>query len=190
MIVKIDEIRDRGLHLEEPVPVELVRAALEDAVGAEFRSERGFRLVADLQRVGSGVLLEGRFTAEVFASCGRCAADVPLTLPIAFTLNLVPRSTGGDEDAEDESGDDEQTERAGSFRLDDAEQETFDGKQIDLDPILREQLLLALPMNALCREDCKGLCGTCGQDLNERACGCDPRVPDPRLAALKHVKLN
>ena len=189
MIVRIEEIREPGLHVEEPVPVELVRAALQDAGGLDFRPERGFRLVADLQRVGSGVLLEGRFTAEVLVSCGRCAADVRLTLPASFTLNLVPESLRADVGVEEE-GDDEQAERAGSFRLDDAEQETFDGKQINLDPILREQLLLALPMNALCREDCKGLCGMCGQNLNERACGCDPRVPDPRLAALKHVKLH
>src|SRR5918996_3166666 len=141
MIVKIEEIRDPGLHLEEPVPVDLVRAALEDAGGGDFRSERGFRLVADLQRVGSGVLLEGRFTAEVAVPCGRCAGDVSLTLPTSFTLNLVPASPGADVGLE-EGEDDEQADRAGSFRLDDAEQETFDGKQIDLNPILREQLLL------------------------------------------------
>ena len=190
MIVKIEEIRDPGLHLEEPVPVDLVRAALEDAGGGDFRSERGFRLVADLQRVGPGVLLEGRFTAEVVVPCGRCAGDVSLTLPTSFTLNLVPASLAAHAGIEEEGEDDEQAERAGSFQMDDAEQETFDGKRIDLDPILREQLLLALPMNALCREDCKGLCGVCGQNLNERACGCDPRVPDPRLAPLKHVKLH
>src|SRR5919106_5487767 len=125
MIVKIEEIRDPGLHLEEPVPVDLVRAALEDAGGGDFRSERGFRLVADLQRVGPGVLLEGRFTAEVVVPCGRCAADVRLTLPTSFTLNLVPDSRAEDAAAEGEGEDDEDAERAGSFRLEDAEEETF-----------------------------------------------------------------
>lgn len=190
MIVKIEEIREVGLHLEEPIPVELVRDALEGAEVSEFRSDRGFRLIADLRRVGSGVLLEGRFTAEVVVPCGRCASDVRLTLPTSFTLNLVPNPRAEGAGLDEEGDDDEKAERAGSFRLDDAEQETFDGKQIDLDPILREQLLLALPMNAVCREDCQGLCGMCGQNLNERACGCDPSSPDPRLAALKHIKLN
>jgi uncharacterized protein len=190
MIVRVEGIREAGLHLEEPVPVELVRAALADAEGFEFRAERGFRLVADLQRVGSGVLLEGRFTAEVIVPCARCATDVRLTLPTSFTLNLVPGALGTEARVEEEGDDDETAERGGSFQLVDAEQELFDGKRIDLDPILREQLLLALPMNAVCREDCKGLCGMCGENLNERACGCDPRSPDPRLAALKHIKVN
>ena len=74
--------------------------------------------------------------------------------------------------------------------MDLAEQDTFDGKVIDLDPIVREQLLLALPMSAVCTEDCKGLCTVCGQNLNEKQCGCDTRQVDPRLAALKNIKLN
>ena len=45
-------------------------------------------------------------------------------------------------------------------------------------------------MNAVCREDCQGLCGTCGQNLNEAKCKCDPKPVDPRLAALKNIKLN
>jgi uncharacterized protein len=108
---------------------------------------------------------------------------------VDFTLNLVPKAPAkGDEAAEGE--DDEGAREAGSFRLDDANQESFDGKTIDLDPILREQVLLALPMHALCREDCKGLCGMCGQNLNEATCGCEPKGMDPRLAALKNIKLN
>jgi uncharacterized protein len=56
---------------------------------------------------------------------------------------------------------------------------------IDLDPVVREQLLLALPGYPVCREDCKGLCTVCGVNLNERDCGCDRHVPDPRWAALE-----
>ena len=55
---------------------------------------------------------------------------------------------------------------------------------------MREQVLLALPMHAACGEDCKGLCGTCGQNLNEGQCGCATSQVDPRLAALKNIKLN
>jgi uncharacterized protein len=188
MIVKIEAIREGGLHLDEPIPVKLVQAALEDARGSGFRAERGFRLVADLQRVGEGVLVDGHFSAEIVVPCGRCDVDVRLVLPTSFTLNLLPQARPPGLGVEEE--DDENAERSGSFRLEEAELEVFDGKQIDLDPILREQLLLALPMNAVCREECKGLCGMCGQNLNERACGCDPHPPDPRFAVLKHIKLN
>ena len=81
-------------------------------------------------------------------------------------------------------------ESEGSFDLQDTDEEVFDGKTIDLDPIVREQVLLALPMGVVCREDCQGLCAQCGQNLNEKKCGCEQRVIDPRLAALKDIKLN
>ena len=58
-----------------------------------------------------------------------------------------------------------------------------------MDPILREQVLLALPMDALCAERCKGLCAQCGQDLNEKPCGCEQRRVDPRLEPLKNIQL-
>jgi DUF177 domain-containing protein len=51
-------------------------------------------------------------------------------------------------------------------------------------------VLLALPMHAVCREDCKGLCGSCGQNLNEGECRCAVDRVDPRFAQLKDFKLN
>jgi uncharacterized protein len=77
----------------------------------------------------------------------------------------------------------------GSFAPEQAEEETYSGKVIELDPIVREQILLALPAYPVCDEGCKGLCTVCGANLNERECGCDRHVPDPRWAGLKDVKL-
>ncbi len=76
-----------------------------------------------------------------------------------------------------------------STALDDADEELFDGKVINLQPIVREQVLLSLPMNAVCKEDCRGLCTKCGQNLNEKECGCDTSFVDPRLAVLKDIKV-
>jgi uncharacterized protein len=56
---------------------------------------------------------------------------------------------------------------------------------IDLEPVLRELIILATPMHAVCREDCLGLCPECGQNLNEGPCDCRPDDVDPRLAVLK-----
>src|SRR5690606_41706177 len=78
---------------------------------------------------------------------------------------------------------------AGTFTPDEADQILYDGTEVDLAPAVREQILLTLPMSALCKDDCRGLCQVCGQDLNERECGCDRRVTDPRWAALRSVKL-
>jgi uncharacterized protein len=70
------------------------------------------------------------------------------------------------------------------------DEEPFDGHTLDLAPTLREQILLALPMDALCGEACKGLCPHCGQNLNEATCDCRADVADPRWAKLRELKLS
>ncbi len=192
MVVKIEEIGEEGLCLTEPVGVDLLSAALSDEQERGFAAAGPARAKLTLARVGMGVLLTGEIELDVVAPCDRCLADVPQRLPIRFTLNLVPGPQQKTDDAEDAEGGRpaDEKERGGSFALADADEETFDGQTIDLDPIVREQVLLALPMRVICRDDCKGLCPSCGQDLNVEKCRCEPRGVDPRLAVLKNIKLN
>jgi uncharacterized protein len=191
MVVTIEEIKESGLQLDEPVSLELVKEALgQEGRDTGFRAEGASRLKATLHRVSDGVLLEAAFEAQVQAPCKRCLADVQVKVPVDFTLNLVPSRADAKDALEEGMEDDGKAPRAGSFDLDAADQEPFDGRKINLDPILREQLLLALPMYVVCRDDCQGLCTVCGQNLNEKACGCDRTVVDPRLLPLKNIKLN
>lgn len=190
MLVKIEEIRDEGLQVKKEMNLELLGAALE---GSGFRAIESLIVSANLRKVSGGVLLQGQFTSRVVADCKRCLVESKLELPVTFTINLVPESLARGEDLLDEEELEEkdrgQGESGGSFSLDDADEEVFDGKIIDLEPIIREQVLLALPMSAVCREECRGLCTQCGQNLNEKQCGCDTKFVDPRLAALKNIKL-
>jgi uncharacterized protein len=62
-------------------------------------------------------------------------------------------------------------------------------EEIDLDPLIREEVLLALPLAPLCEAACQGICPTCGADLNEGPCGCAPAARDPRWAALDDLHL-
>jgi uncharacterized protein len=64
----------------------------------------------------------------------------------------------------------------------------FDGERIDLEPLFREQFVLAVPFAPLCTEFCKGLCPQCGINRNTDSCTCAPPI-DPRLAALKDLKI-
>ena len=64
----------------------------------------------------------------------------------------------------------------------------FSGERIDLEPLFREQFVLAIPYAPLCSETCKGLCPQCGIDRNTDSCACEPPI-DPRLAALKGLKI-
>ncbi|HET6983234.1 MAG TPA: DUF177 domain-containing protein [Myxococcaceae bacterium] len=188
MVVTVDQIREGGLSLDETLSESFLTHALAEVKDTGFRPDGPALLHVKLQKTGSGVLLRGSTEVTVHTPCRRCLADVHLRVPVSFTLNLVSQAALAGDDAD--RGDDEQAERAGSFDLERADEELFDGKTIDLDPLVREQVLLALPMHAVCREDCKGLCGSCGQNLNEGQCGCATTQVDPRLAALKNIKLN
>jgi uncharacterized protein len=190
MVVTVEKIPDEGLTLKEPLRQELLAEVLSAGRGTGFRPVEGAvpEFSAQFQKVGSGVLLQGALRLVTQAPCKRCLAEVRVTVPVDFTLSLVPKVAPRTPD--NEKDDDEAGAEAGSFGLDEADQEPFDGKTIDTDPIVREQVLLALPMHALCRDDCKGLCGMCGQNLNEATCGCDAKGIDPRLMALKNIKLN
>lgn len=200
MLVKIEEIQEPGLELTEPIKAEVLTTALSDSPG--FALVSSTPLKASFKRVSGRVHLKGSFAATVTCPCKRCTKDVKLELPVEFSLRMVPsHELNRDEDEEEEApakhgkrrhkkDDDEEADEAASFELDEIDAEPFDGKTIDLDPIVREQVLLALPVTVLCREDCKGLCSVCGQDLNEQDCGHGKvKEVDVRLAKLKDIKL-
>ncbi|HEX8434981.1 DUF177 domain-containing protein [Archangium sp.] len=190
MLVKIEEIRDAGLKVDKKMSLEQLNAALE---GSGFQATEPLSVSASLRKLSGGVLVEGKFTSRVVSECKRCLTESKLELPVSFAINLVPESLARGEDVLDEDElaekDKGHGEHGGSFALDQADEEVFDGKVIDLEPIVREQVLLALPMSTVCREECQGLCVKCGQNLNEKKCGCDTTFVDPRLAALKNIKL-
>ena len=64
-----------------------------------------------------------------------------------------------------------------------------EGDAVDLSPLIREQIILALPTRPLCQEGCKGLCPQCGADRNAAPCGCPTMSGDPRLAVLRDLKV-
>ncbi|MDX2013503.1 MAG: DUF177 domain-containing protein [Myxococcaceae bacterium] len=202
MLVKIEEIQEPGLELTQPIERKVLDAALAESEG--FRLVSATPLSASFRKVSGQVHVRGSFEAEVTCPCRRCTKDVALSVPVEFSLRMVREAPRPDEDEEDEApagakparrrrqakDDDDEGDVAASFELDEVDAEPFDGKTIDLDPIVREQVLLALPVTVLCREDCKGLCATCGQDLNEKDCGhSEKKEIDVRLAKLKDIKL-
>jgi len=70
----------------------------------------------------------------------------------------------------------------------DLDTDVIEGNELDLTEIAREQILLNLPEQELCKEDCRGICPTCGKDLNEGECRCGEDDVDPRWAALKDLR--
>ncbi len=80
--------------------------------------------------------------------------------------------------------------RADESSISEAETEIgyYQGEGLLLEDALREQVLLATPVRALCREDCKGLCPQCGLNLNVEQCNCEQRPSDLRWDALSEIK--
>src|SRR5277367_6738480 len=90
MVVQVEQIRDGGLKLTEPLAQPFLAQVLADAARDDFRCPSEATLHASLLRTLGGVLLEGSIDLPVSAPCKRCATEVVLTVPVRFTLNLVP----------------------------------------------------------------------------------------------------
>ena len=110
----------------------------------------------------------GHLEGEVASECRRCLTDVTMSVAEDVQLLFVEADTEG---------------------ADDPDVYVVDPKayELDLRPALREQWLLAVPAFAECRDDCKGLCPTCGADLNAGACECAPAT-DSRWETLRKVR--
>ena len=121
------------------------------------------------------IRLRGRLTAGLELQCARCVE--PVRQDIAREFELLYRPLGTD------AGRDE-------LSVTDAEAEIgyYQGDGILLEDVLREQVLLALPLKVTCRDDCKGLCPHCGTNLNEAQCSCAVVVEDPRWTALREIR--
>jgi uncharacterized protein len=121
------------------------------------------------------IRIKGKLATSVEVACARCLD--PVVHPVDRTFDLLYRPIGID------SGHAE-------LSVTDAEAEIgyYEGEGLLLEDTLREQVLLALPLKSICREDCKGLCPHCGKNLNEVQCSCVEEVEDPRWAALKEIR--
>jgi len=125
-------------------------------------------------RNGTEVILEGRLAARAEVDCDRCLKSVEVPVRAEFNLTYVTEA-------------DYKASHAAELEETDLALSVFDGEAIDLDEIVREQLLLAVPTRSLCREDCKGFCPVCGGDRNLKECGCQSEEIDPRWAGLKEL---
>jgi uncharacterized protein len=131
---------------------------------------------AELVQSLEEIRLTGRFQVDLEADCDRCLES--LVVPVERTFELVympenPEAKGDEKGLSDE----------------DAEVGFYSGAGLELVDVLREQVLLALPMQRLCREDCEGLCPVCGENWNVRKCDCEMAERDDRWTALRNLNI-
>lgn len=128
-----------------------------------------------VKRSGHEVFVNGHLETRAQLECDRCLKPVELPVSADFALEYI-------------TGADYESSSAAALSADELAVSVFDGETIDVDEIVKEQILLAVPARTLCREDCKGICPECGSDLNTGQCNCAAGEVDPRWAALKSFK--
>jgi uncharacterized protein len=175
------DIKELELH-----PLEFVEEFQPDAIdlGGEARQHGPLRASGRAEvvfehhgkhEVIKDIRLRGQLSGDLELQCARCLESVLQHVRREF--ELLYRPLGAD------AGRDE-------LSVTDAEAEIgyYQGEGLLLEDVLREQVLLALPLKITCREECKGLCPQCGKNLNQEQCSCSTEVEDPRWAALKDVR--
>jgi uncharacterized protein len=132
--------------------------------GGDVDPSRPVVVDATLERISDGVVVRGRVAADWTAACSRCLSPVSGHVEVHVDELYEPHPLEGE-----------------TYGL--------DGDVLDLEPLVRDALLLELPNAPLCRDDCAGLCPTCGADRNVTACDCRTDELDPRWAALRSLDL-
>lgn len=121
------------------------------------------------------VIIKGNLSATIDVYCSRCLEETNLPIGGDFAYTLVPAKAETKEDLE--------------LKAEELEISHYDGDFIDFTPIIYEQIILQIPIKALCKENCKGLCLHCGINLNASSCDCHLDFVDDRMAVLKNFKV-
>jgi uncharacterized protein len=162
-----EEIRPGVLDLGEDLrQVEALRAAGRAQLVEEQHGKH--KIVKDIR-------LNGNLATRVELACARCLE--PVVQDVTHKFDLLYRPQGADAGREELS-----------VTAAEAEVSYYQDEGLMLEDVLQEQVLLALPLKAICRDDCKGLCPHCGKNLNAEQCACAEPLEDPRWSALKDIR--
>jgi uncharacterized protein len=178
MFLDIKELELHPLDFEEEFQPDVIDLGSEVRQRTPLKTAGRAEVVEEHQgkhEVIKDLRLRGRLSTGLELQCARCLE--PVKQDVEREFELLHRPLGAD------AGRDELSVTAAE-----AEIGYYQGDGILLEDVLREQVLLALPLKVTCREDCKGLCPHCGKNLNEEQCACNVPMEDPRWAALKEIR--
>jgi uncharacterized protein len=174
MFLSVKELELRKIRFDEtfaPGKIDFTGEDLEQ--GSPLHAAGSAELVEESE---AQIRVQGSCTVEMVAQCDRCLVSARFPLNAGFDLFYRPASEiAREEEVEIDSGE--------------TEIGFYEGGGIELEDILREQVLLALPMQRVCSETCKGICPVCGRNRNETACDCHVETGDDRWSALRKLEL-
>ena len=172
LVIDLAKIPIHGMTLETEVEPALLQLPQDELV------TRPICVQADLAKVTEQVYVQGRISGIVTVPCSRCLEMVDDRFEAAFQAAFLPPGMRGVDD-EENRGD----------VSDDLDLYIHDGIRLDLLPLVRDQVVVSLPVQTLCRADCAGLCQVCGGNRNEQPCACQEASGDPRFAVLKRLTM-
>lgn len=162
MKIQLEDIPDEGLSLDLEEKFEVENQTLVSPVKAHL----------ELSKTGPEVSISGRIETELKLQCSRCLKmfSRPMDVPIQVVYHPI----------------EEITAERHALRDDEMETGFYTGSVIDLQDVLKEQVVLNISMKPLCDEACRGICPHCGNDLNSQECSCEKKAADPRFEVLKN----
>jgi uncharacterized protein len=180
MEILIEKIGEEGLVFEFEKSVETFPVLAEMVANDECEFPIPIRSVLRVFRVGDMIEIDGDIETSVRLPCSRCLRPFETPLKSRFALTYMRRATDVMEDTE---------AREVELNAEDMGIVYFQGEKINLKDTIQEQVVMEFPLRALCKQECMGLCPTCGADLNEEPCDCDRRSSPGKFAVLKNLKL-
>jgi uncharacterized protein len=146
-----------------------------DYHSAEIKQAEPLEVTATAEMLDGQIRITGELETKIELVCARCLETVIEEVNRAFDLFYRPVTK-------------DLKPKEDRLKDDDTEIGFFDGEGLFLADVLKEQVLLALPLKVICRSDCRGLCPSCGANLNHEECRCETHATDPRLAPLARLK--
>lgn len=164
MKIEVFEIPEEGLNIEveESPNIDLIKIT------------KPFKSIMRVEKKGNEVFIKGMTNGEVELQCSRCLNDYRMPIKTRFEIIYHPIEEINKEELVE-------------LKRDEMDVDFYREGLIETEDIVRDQILLNIPMKPLCSENCKGLCPICGTDLNESECGCKTKQIDPRFAVLENL---
>lgn len=164
-----DVLSSVGNHMDTEVNVSDLEA---EYFGEKLKVSSKAPFTLAIACVSKGVVeIIGETVINTVRPCGRCLTDVDCeyTISINCRVNVSKKELYIDDTSETD------------------EISYIEDCTLDVGGLILDELFTRLPMNVLCKEDCKGICKVCGTNLNKSSCDCDQTVPDPRMAVFSDI---
>jgi len=170
MFLDIRELEQKPIRFEQSLPVGVI------PFDSEFEQQSPLNAsgIAELHVSTEEIRVKGKLQVSLRMECDRCTESFTKDINEEFDLIYVPAP---------------ETHPGAEIAIgpDDSHVGFYDGPGLELNDILQEQVLLALPLQRVCRENCQGICPICGQNRNETECHCQTKVTDERWSALRNL---